>query len=286
MTAQSDPSISSVALRGRSATIWLEGGAILLDQDGIRRRIPLEAVEEIRVEEAPQRSVEVVLTAAKGTVGTTYRLECRSSATVTAFADAVNRALPRRDSGEPQRDGAELVEVLPKESRVRPGDPRWQIGGLIFLGLYLAGLVTLILAGEFYQPIMWCVGLAPLFLAGILFSMVFEALYDRWILRRRGITVVATYYDYVGSRERPIFRFIDAEGNERKVRLDYKAKAITTTPKRVKVTYDPHHPKRAVATLPATTWVLRTIGVILFGVPLLLLALFLVPYQLIELLFN
>ncbi|MGW9597682.1 hypothetical protein ACWHLZ_46430 [Streptomyces chartreusis] len=274
---------SSLVLRGHSATIWLDGGAILINQNGIRRRIPLQAVEKIRVDDESQRSVEVVLTAAVGTPGTTYRMDCRSSAAVTTFADTVNRALPQRDEGEPRRDVAELVEVLPNEACRPPGDPRWRIGALILLGLYLVGLATLIVAGEPDQWIMWLVGLAPLLMGGIICSSSVARLYDCWILRRRGISVLATYCR-PSSGTRRVFQFTDAEGIEREVRLHYDVKRITTDPARVEVTYDPDRPERTTATLTATG-VLGRLVVDLFGVAILLPGLYFAPYQLMKLLF-
>ncbi|MER6346928.1 hypothetical protein ACWC10_15500 [Streptomyces sp. NPDC001595] len=50
-------SLPSVALRGRSGSAWLEGDAVHLEQGGVRRRIPLAAVERAETEGAAARTV-------------------------------------------------------------------------------------------------------------------------------------------------------------------------------------------------------------------------------------
>ncbi|MFD9288102.1 hypothetical protein ACFWBV_07285 [Streptomyces sp. NPDC060030] len=83
--------------------------------------------------------------------------------------------------------------------------------------------------------------------------------------------------------KKQIFVFVDAEGVRRFFEPDHAAEPVSLAPRRVAAVYDPRRPERVRAVLPVRTWVLRTLGVALGGTSLLVLAFFLVPYQLIEL---
>ncbi|MFF2527189.1 hypothetical protein [Streptomyces liangshanensis] len=276
--ANNSTQLTSLVLRDRSSRLCAEPGALLLDQDGTRRRIPLAAVERVRADDARRPAVEVVLTAPDGVPGTVFRLNCRNSAAVTAFADAVNDALPRREDGVPRRDGAELVEVLPPKRR-QPWSPNWWlIGAVTGLVCYVAGFVTLVVRGDVVGAILWVIGISPLIKALALLSVVVEALYTRWILRRRGITVLAVPY---GSG----YAFTDAKGTERRVEIDGAARPVSTGPERYEINYDPLRPARTAAVLPVGSWILRTLGVVFVLLPAVALGLYLVPFQLVESLF-
>ncbi|MFJ2649680.1 hypothetical protein ACIO1C_23525 [Streptomyces sp. NPDC087420] len=276
--ANSSTPPTSVVLRDRSARLCAEPGALLLDRDGTRRRIPLAAVERVRADDARQRSVAVVLTAADGVPGTVFRLNCRNSAAVTAFADAVNGALPRREDGAPRRDGAELVRVLPPKRR-QPWEPNWWFAGITAgLVFFVAGFVTLVARGDVMGAILWIIGVSPLVKGLAVLFLVVRALCDRLILWRRGITVLAVRY---GSG----YAFTDAKGTERRVEIDGAAKPVSTKPARYEVSYDPLRPGRTAAVLPVGSWILRTLGVVFLLLPVVALGLYLVPFQLVESLF-
>ncbi|MCM2390833.1 hypothetical protein [Streptomyces albipurpureus] len=278
------PRLPSVALRGRSESLWLEGGAILLEQRGVRRRIPLKAVREIRVGAAGQRSVEVVLTAAEGTLGTVYRIDCRNERAVAAFADAVNGALPVQGH-TPHRDGKRLVEVLPRSAATGWGamDRSMKTILLVCVGTYATGLVTMFLLGDMTNQLSWGLGFMPLFLGVSVAAIAGRNLYDRVVLSRRGITATATFHGKRGKEK--LFSYIDVEGRKRRVVLPWKPFFVDGVPKRVQVTYDPQRPEFSVVALPLWSWVFRTIGFLGLGLPLLVLGLFMVPYQLIDVLF-
>ncbi|MGW5428936.1 hypothetical protein ACWET9_17255 [Streptomyces sp. NPDC004059] len=85
--------------------------AVLLDRSGIRLTIPLVAVEIVRVSGAKQRTAEIVLTSGSAEAdAAAYAIRSSSAAAVTAFARAVNSAIPERDEAERCFDGTVLVK--------------------------------------------------------------------------------------------------------------------------------------------------------------------------------
>ncbi|MFG1670864.1 hypothetical protein [Streptomyces sp. Y7] len=287
MTTSSTPShLPSVTLRGRSGALWLEDGSLLLEQDGARRRIPLPAVEEVRPTEGP-RGVEVVLTAPEGAGATVYRVAHRVASARDAFVTTVNAALPARDAGEDRRNGAELVETLP--GTVRTAWYRKALGDValvLAIGVpvvgWIAGLVTLIAHGDLIGAILWFFGTKPLIIGLFLYGMAAKTLYDRAILRRRGVSVLAAFHRYDGKKR--MFRFTDLNGVPRECEIDTAAEPVSTQPERFQVSYDPRSPQRVAAGLPLRTWVLRSLGVAVFGTLFLYAGLYMVPYQLIQVL--
>ncbi|MGI5376581.1 hypothetical protein ACQEV2_20500 [Streptomyces sp. CA-251387] len=289
MTASSTPShVPSVALRGRQGALWLEDGSLTLEQDGIRRRIPLTAVEEVRP--APgvsPRGVEVVLTAPEGTRPTVYRVAHRGASARDVFVATVTAALPARDAEERRRDGAEQVVVLP--GTVTPPWHRKVFEDLtlaLVLGVpivgWIAGLVTLIMHADIIGAILWFFGTKPLIIGVVLYGMAAKTLYDRAILRRRGVTVLAGFHRHDGKKR--MFQFTDLDGVPRDCEVDSAAEPVSTSPERFQVTYDPRKPERVAARLPVRTWVWRTLGVGVFGTLFLYAGLYMVPYQLIQVL--
>ncbi|MFD6280677.1 hypothetical protein ACFWFI_34690 [Streptomyces sp. NPDC060209] len=284
-TSPNSPVLPSLTVRGRSGSFALENRSILLQQGGVRRRIPLDAVEEVRLDGARRPAVQVVLTAAAGTPGTVYRVTPRNSASATAFVEAAGRALPVRGTDAPREDGAAKVVVLPREAAKDSRSAREWLTIAVLLtpvALYVAGLVVLIVHGDVLGVIFWLLGLKPLAFGLFLYGASAKTLYDRWLLLRRGISVVATWDHTEGKKQ--IFAFVDAEGVRRFFEPDDAAEPVSAAPRRVAAAYDPRHPERVKAVLPVRTWVLRTIGVVFGGTSLLVLAFFLVPYQLIDLL--
>ncbi|MEU1256661.1 hypothetical protein ABZ445_25570 [Streptomyces chartreusis] len=287
MTTSSTPSpLPSVTLRGRSGALWLEGGSLLLEQDGVRRRIPLPAVEAVRAAEGP-RGVEVVLTAPEGAGATVYRVAHRAASARDAFVRTVNAALPARDAEEDRRDGATLVEVLP--GTVRTAWYRKALGDaalVLAIGVpvvgWIAGLVTLLAHGDLIGAILWFFGTKPLIIGLVLYGMAAKTLYDRAILRRRGVSVLAAFHRYDGKKR--MFRFTDLNGVPRECEVDTAAEPVGSGPERFEVSYDPEHPERVAARLPVRTWVLRSLGVGVFGTLFLYAGLYMVPYQLIQVL--
>ncbi len=121
MSRRSEPSprlapLPSITLRGYGETIWLESRALVLEQKGLRRRIPIEAVEEARVVGRGRRSVEIALWGVDGSAGPVFTLDGRDAAQAVRLVEVANAA--RADSGPPQ-GGAALVEERPASASVR-----------------------------------------------------------------------------------------------------------------------------------------------------------------------
>ncbi|MCX5416844.1 hypothetical protein [Streptomyces sp. NBC_00059] len=286
MTANPGSAPPSLTAGNRSGSFTLERRSILLAQGGVRRRIPLEAIEVVRMDDGARRSaVQVVLTAPAGTPGTVFRVGCRNAASATAFVEAAGRALPVREADAPREDGGARVVVLPPaEDRDKRSARDWLVIAALLtpVALYVAGLVVLIVHGDVLGVIFWILGLKPLAFGLILYGTSAKALYDRWLLRRRGISVVATFDHTDGKKQ--IFGFVDADGVRRFFEPDHAAEPVGLAPRGVAAHYDPRHVERVKAVLPVRTWVLRTIGVAFGGTFLLVIGFFLVPYQLIDVL--
>ncbi|GAA2569788.1 MULTISPECIES: hypothetical protein [Streptomyces] len=130
----------------RRASARLRDGAVLRETDGVRRRIPVTAIERVDVHGAKDRQLTVVLT---GDEPVAYRLRCRSSSAVHEFAQAVRRALPVRDADESRPNGTELVTEKPLE-RAAPNRVRllwWGLGGGYVLVLALLPVKGLLVTG-------------------------------------------------------------------------------------------------------------------------------------------
>ncbi|MEW2398091.1 hypothetical protein [Streptomyces sp. NPDC046862] len=282
MTRSSEPSLlPSLTLRGADGRIWLQGSTVWLDRDGVRRRIPLEAIVQARVTGASRRSVEIVVRGSGGVPGPVFAITGRDASGAGRIVEAVNGALPER-AGRAAAGGAELVEVFPAEPASRRGDPRARAVACAFLAVYATGLVVLAVAGGSAPAMLWGLGVMPLALGLMIVGTAAVALRDRWVLRDRGVRVVAVFER--SARRKQYFRFIDQEGVSREILADYAAKRLDGRPQRIEVTYDPQRPQRALAQLRVSALVLRTLGVVVFGLPILAIGLYMVPYQLVTLL--
>ncbi|MFJ4767988.1 hypothetical protein ACIP88_02570 [Streptomyces uncialis] len=270
----------SLTLRhGRSEQVSLEDGAVSLTQGGVRRRIPLTAVEEARVVDG--RSLDIVLTAAPGQVATTYRFTSRNPAALDVFRNAVNAARPRRDGNTARVDGDSLVEVVARETGVRLRDDMPRVRLLIGGVLYLAGLVLMFVAGDGDAVLYWAFG--GVTLAGVVAA--FEIVKGLWLrigLRGRGVTVMATY-DLSGDA-RKAYRFTDTQGVEHRVPIGFDAKSNQYA-EQMRVTYDPSRPERAATVLPMSIILAQTSGIVLLGIPALAFTLYVFLYLPVKVLF-
>ncbi|RVU27445.1 hypothetical protein EOT10_09790 [Streptomyces antnestii] len=271
-------------LRSRRTTARLEQGAVLLDRfgTGLRVRIPLTAIETVRAR-GPEgrRGIEIVLTSGPdGSVPVTYPLRPSSAAAATAFAAAVNSALPVRDAAEPRRDGSAAVSVLPTPPRVRRPGAGWTAGERaawwFYGGLFVLGLGLTIATGDREVIVIWT-AFYTVFLVGCsITTAVCRSTKDWWLLRRRGITVVATYErtDYgTGSdgetTSTKVYTFTDIAGVER----EYLGggKLVATDPERIEVTYDPGAPERMSSRSGPVVRLLLFLAYVLLGLPISLL---------------
>ncbi|MEU6374015.1 DUF3592 domain-containing protein [Streptomyces sp. NPDC046909] len=132
--------------------------------------------------------------------------------------------------------------------------------------------------------ILWFFGTKPLLIGLALYTLSAIELYDRAILRRRGVSVLATYSHTSGKKQ--LYRFTDLEGVQRHCEPDSAAEPVSVyvSPRQVQVSYDPRKPDRVKARLPVRTWVLRSLGVGVFGTAMVYTGLWMLPYQLYQVL--
>ncbi|MFK0112462.1 hypothetical protein [Streptomyces sp. NPDC091217] len=267
---------SPLVLNGRRrSAARLRSGVLLLEQGGVRRRIPVAAIERVEVRGRTGRELAVVLTsndpcpAAPG-----HSLVSRSAPAVREFAEALRRALPARDATEPRPDGASLVSVEPME---RPGPEPRQVA-LVALGAgYALIAVALVARGAGEQAVVsWLVGV-PLVLAQGVAALVggVRRVRDAVVLRARGITVEGRLeYSYgTGSGEdavrRHVYSYVDAHGVRR------ERDGTEGGAQEVEIVYDPGDPEGATKVGRGTGWQL-TGGVfvaVLLGLPMTLVGL-------------
>ena len=277
--------VTDQVLRSRFTTARLERGAVLLDRfgTGLRVRIPLTAIETVRTRgPRGRRGIEIVLTSGPDgdSVPVSYPLRPSSTAAATAFAAAVNSALPARDAAELRRDGSTAVSVLPKPPRARRPGPGWlskeRAAWWFFGGLFVLGLGLTSATGHWELVVIWA-AFYTLFLVGCaITAFVYGVTRDWWLLRRRGITVVATYeqtsYGTGSDGETTatkVYAFTDTAG----ARHEYRGggKLVATDPERIEVTYDPCDPERTSARYGLVVRVLQFLAYVLLGLPICLL---------------
>ncbi|MFH8371198.1 hypothetical protein [Streptomyces sp. NPDC018031] len=77
------PAVPEPVLYGRRATARFRSEAVLLDWAGTRLRIPLQAIETVRVKGPRDRDTEIVLTSSSPAAGTVYALRSGSAEAAT-----------------------------------------------------------------------------------------------------------------------------------------------------------------------------------------------------------
>jgi hypothetical protein len=269
--------------------VWLEGTSVQLMRDGLRRRIPLTAIEEVRLCAEPEGSVEVVLTASPGVSPTVYRLDGGSRRAADQFARTVNEALPRRVPGTPVPDGEQLVEVLGNASpAVKPPahTVSWRSRLVIAVPvlLYLAGLAVLVAADDIGRAMLWGIGVLPLGSGGFLVSLGTTWWYDWIVLNRRGVSVMARHAR--GFESRSHFAYVDLQGVKREIYPGLPSRYYDGDYTRLMIVFDPLRPTRAAPVAPGRHFAAQISGPLAIGLPLLGLGLFMVPYQMVGFLFG
>ncbi|MFE1439704.1 hypothetical protein [Streptomyces sp. NPDC058739] len=277
--------LPSITLRGYGETMWLEGRAVVLEQKGLRRRIPVEAVEEARAMGRGRRSVEIALWGVDDAPGPVFTLEGRDATQAGRLVEVTNGA---RSSSGPAQGGAALVEERPvSTSGRRKGlglTRRERAAAIVLLLVYVGGLALLAWAGEPQQAAWWLLGVAPALFGLLIVVPSLRWAWKRWTVRRRGVTVVAAFARREGKRT--FFQYTDLEDRTHEIEPDYAARRIGGDPRRIEVVYDRQQPDRAVCSLTASTLLWRTAGVTLAGGLLLSLAFVMMPLQLILLVLS
>ncbi|MFJ7418725.1 hypothetical protein ACIQXD_08900 [Streptomyces uncialis] len=282
MTSDSPADAPSLYLDGRTGAVWLEDGAIVVREDGLRHRIPFEAVASVALD---GRRLRVALHPAGG--GLTYTLESRDTRTAALLVRTVTRALPV--AGAP-RDAAGLVTTEPDPGGARRDGSagrkpdRALLGVLGGIGLYAAGTATVMLLSRDDGPwILWLFGTVPLFLGVAFVGSLAVDLRDWVIRRRRGVAVLATYRRDAGSNR--VFAFTDAEGRVHEVRANRHVRLVRRDPMTIRFMYDPlGRLSSKVLESGRESAVQRTFYTLL-GTPALAFGLYAVPFQLFRVLF-
>ncbi|MCX5226114.1 hypothetical protein [Streptomyces sp. NBC_00233] len=217
------------ALRGPEGTgLRVEGQALLLRRAREELHIPLKAVARVRVE---GRTVAVELTAPVGAAPHVQRFADVDEAAATAFADAVNAALPEQPEAV---DGSGYI------SSNRLGDPsvtkiyrviKW---GALYGTLAIVALCALVIVTGHAAAIIIITpsGFLGLFFLVLGWATSYPSREERY-LRRQGVTVAAER----APGERVTYVYTDPDGLSRTV----QKVADTWT---IDVAYDPQDPGR------------------------------------------
>ncbi|MFF8382382.1 hypothetical protein [Streptomyces kanasensis] len=178
-------------LRGSGGTtLQAEEDALVLRRWRKEKRIPLQAVRQVRAE---GRALAVELTAPAGTNPTVFRVRSVSAAAAAVFADAVTARLPE----EREADGEALVtEGTPAESegeayRRKLKLCRWAVG-LVTVAVAVA--MAIVGSGVFALLFLICTPVTLGILVLGLYAM--RTPYYEWYLPRYGITVEAVHRGY------------------------------------------------------------------------------------------
>ncbi|MFD5108905.1 hypothetical protein [Streptomyces cinereoruber] len=200
-------------LRGRGdAVLRFTGAAVVLGRADGEHHIPLEAIESVHPE---GRSVEVELIALADAEPAVYRVEDVSEAAATAFADAVEAALPDEVVDV---DGSALVTHRPPAVPVLALD--------VFLGV----------AGRLEYALAFWIAFVVTAVGGLLAGDMGRDLHRMWRLPRYGITVTAeSWHKAYGSW---VYRYRDTTG----VLHTYKTRSVLASKE---LSYDPRDPKVA-----------------------------------------
>ncbi|MCX5390615.1 hypothetical protein [Streptomyces sp. NBC_00094] len=203
----------SLVLRGSGSTVLRfegEGGAVSLGRPGEDHRIPLGAIAHVRAE---GRVAMIELTAPTGVEPASYRVEDVSEAAATAFADAVNAALPERT--EDAVDGSTLVTT--HLTPPTPAPARRRIGtvgvvGLCVLAVAVALCVTAGVAGGWGYAVTVLFPVPFALLGAGIAGVIGHGLYAQRAYPKHGITVMAEFSHY-DARSR-VYRYADTTGAE------------------------------------------------------------------------
>ncbi|MER5780376.1 hypothetical protein ABT104_01420 [Streptomyces mobaraensis] len=177
-------------------------------------------------------------------------VRCHSASAVLVFAARATAAIPVRDREKARADKAARVTVEPIAGPVRERMSRAARWGWTAVALYAAVLPVLGLAKGWNSSLgLWA--FAPLMLlpgGGMTWFAVSGARH-RWIMRTRGITVVArhTDTDWGGEDESATYTYVytDADGTVREHRGEGRPQSDDG--EHTEVTYDLRHPDRSYA---------------------------------------
>ncbi|MER5529737.1 hypothetical protein ABT075_35000 [Streptomyces sp. NPDC002677] len=142
------------------------------------------------------------------------------------------------------------------------------LGALFVLGLALASAT-----GDWGLVTFWGVFFTPFLVGCAIVLIVYRTTADWWLLRRRGITVVATFKEKAyrtgtdgETTVTKVYTFTDASGTKRTYRGG-GGRLIATEPDRIEVTYDPYDQDRIAARNGPAVRALLFLAYALLGLP-------------------
>ncbi|MFK0281989.1 hypothetical protein ACIQVL_16170 [Streptomyces sp. NPDC090499] len=286
--------MTELVLRGRRVTARFKRDAVLLERTWRRSgiRIPLAAIETVRTRGRAgadsrasttagrkPRVTEIVLTSASAnTDPVVHTLSSPSGEAAQAFASAVTAALPVRDATQPRVDGAGLVTTQRRlAAKGRKG--RWLAAAqdrahlLALSALFVLGLALASATGDGILALVWVASFTPFLVGCAITLIVYRTTVDWWLLRRRGITVVATFEEKVyrtgtdgETTVTKVYAFTDASGTKRTY-SGGGGKLVGTDPARIEVTYDPYAQDRIAARNGPVVRTLVFLAYTLLGLP-------------------
>ncbi|MFC8791473.1 DUF3592 domain-containing protein [Streptomyces cinereoruber] len=245
---------SQILVGGDGTEATLEDGGLRLVDRSARTEIPLAVVREART--AGGQHVEIVLTDS-----TVHRVDGGNPTAATAFVAALTAALPaRRDPA-----GSARVTVTPlappEEVKYHPKYRRRQV---VILGLFLAYVGYTVWVGvarggeEVVRPVAAAI---PLAIGGALLFFAVHATLVHFALKRRGITVPASF-DFRTKDGAAWYKFTDADGVERSGRGKNRGPVA-------RVSYDPEDPRDYSFDLSGGSTLRRVLPFALGALPLL-----------------
>ncbi|MEU5215374.1 hypothetical protein AB0G79_04125 [Streptomyces sp. NPDC020807] len=207
----------------------LEDGRLVITTTSARTVIPLAAVRDVRLEPEHETSLKVVLTDEA-----VYWIKGGNPTATGVFLTALTTALPEvRDPA-----GSALVTVEGDPGAIPwPKVLAWGGG---FVAAYTAYVWwTAVAHGGAMAVLAFIAGFGTLFGLACVFGIASD-LRDRWILRRRGITVRATEEFYPNGKRSQYYKFTDLNGNE------HSQRGRNNLFPHITVVYDPQAPGRHI----------------------------------------
>ncbi|MFE7553195.1 DUF3592 domain-containing protein [Streptomyces gardneri] len=220
-------SLPTFVLRGSDGSVLrCQDGAVTFRRAGEEHHIPLAAIGRVRAE---GRAVTVELTAPEGAEPTAYGVTDVSEAAATAFAEAVDAALPERAA-----DGAALVtthEVAVPATARRGAVAVAAAVPVVALGAFVGA------TGRGEDAVVFGLAVLAIVLGGWLARVTGRGLYRMWRLPRHGITVVAELSHHTNTTR--VYRYEDTAG-------DSHTYTDPVGGQHIELSYDPRDPATAI----------------------------------------